>query len=178
MKAKSITGLMMILVILLSTGYVAGQTKDGKRNKDAQAGKGSSDRRDTGRLWTIKTSDSVKPELRKLLEGKKVREGLNTILETPKGSQVLIKVRNGQIAEFILTNGKGARQTHVMARMAAPSEGGHTSADCIRTYDQCLDNCRAAGGLEEYICNLGCGWDLAMCVRTVGSGGVRSVYLQ
>ncbi len=178
MKAKSVTGLVMVLVMLLSTGYVAGQTKDGKRSKDAQARKGSGDSRDTGGLWTIKTSESVKPELRKLLEGKRVRNGLNTILETPKGSQVLIRVRNGQIAELILTNGKGARQAHVMARMAATSESGHTSADCIRTYDQCLDNCRAAGGLEEYICNLGCAWDLAMCVRTVGSSGRQLVYLQ
>jgi len=174
MKSKTISGLAMILLMLLTTGYGARQTRDSKKKPGAQAVS-----EDKGTSWTIKTSDSVKPELRKLLEGKRVREGVNTILETPKGSKVSIRVHNGEISEMILTDRKGGRQTHPIARMATGSELGHTSADCIRTYDQCLDGCRAAGGVEEYLCNIGCAWDLYICLDTVGRrGGRRSVFLQ
>jgi len=126
-----------------------------------------------GKVWTIRTAEPVKPELRQLLDGKQVREGLNLVGTSPQGVKIFVRVAKGELAGLVFADPKGRTETHgtMARRVGAGGNVGTTSQQCIDQYDRCLDECRARGGFDEYICNLGCGWDLTVCLRGVGAGG-------
>ena len=149
--------------------------------------KGCSKVEGAAKVWTIRTAETVKPDLRKLLDGQQVREGLNLVGTSPQGVKISVRVVNGELTELVFTDEKGRTETHgraprTMARRVGPGEvGGVSSQQCVDQYDRCLDECRARGGWDEYLCNLACGWDFAMCLRGVGiraSGDRISIWLR
>jgi hypothetical protein len=170
-------------VVAFVTVWSAG----GTLGEGAQAGR-AGDGRMAGKAWTIRTAETVKPELRKLLDGRQVREGLNLLETSPRGVKISVRVVNGELAELVFADGKGRTETHGRAPRAMAREVGPggpvrlTSQECIDQYDRCLDECRARGGWDEYICNLGCAWDLSRCLAGVGGTGSRvagrSIWLQ
>ena len=158
LKAKGV-GCWFCVVALL--GLVSlGEGQDQKsRERDNKVG-GSNK---TGKLWTIKTSERLDPEFRKLLDGKTVREGLNPILVSKDGAKLSLRIQNGRVTELVAIDKTGQS---VSRKKTGNERVGETVADCNYILDQCRLNCKAAGRYGDFWCLVDCWSEYVDCLNS------------
>lgn len=178
LDAKSVCYLFFVVALLglFSLAYSQTQTPkkprgtgENQRPREQDNKAGGSNK--TGKLWTITTSERLRPDFRKLLDGKTVREGLNPILVSKSGTKLSLRIKNGKVTEIIATDKKG----QPVSRKKRTSERlGDTVDDCNYICDQCQLDCQAAGRYAGLDCWIDCLVDYIDCLNS--SDGAREPF--